>query len=121
MRLLLLPAVLAGLALVPETSRADLMFFTSFGDFQSTPGSDVDNILLQMEKRGQEYFDETTMDALDAALGRALVYSVVTPATMIRRQTKDGPVHRVENEPWWTPLIRAASGLHDNAEKKEED
>lgn len=65
--------------------------------------------------------DETTMDALDAALGRGLVYSVVTPVTMIRRLTKDGPVRRVEHEPWWTPLIRAASGLHDNAEKKEED
>ncbi len=65
--------------------------------------------------------DETTMDALDAALGRTLIYSVVTPDTMIRRHTKDGPVHRVEHEPWWTPLIRAASGLHDNAEKKEED
>jgi hypothetical protein len=66
--------------------------------------------------------DETTMAALDAALGRRLRYSVVTPRTMIRRDVSDPSVHIVSHEPWWTPLIRAASGLFDpNEEKKEED
>jgi hypothetical protein len=65
--------------------------------------------------------DETTMTALDAALGRALRYSVVTPSTMIRRDASDQRVHTVDPEPWWTPLIRAASGLLDDEEKKEED
>lgn len=66
--------------------------------------------------------DETTMAALDAALGRPLRYSVVTPSAMIRRDVSDESVHTVSPEPWWTPLIRAASGLFDaKQEKKEED
>ncbi len=59
--------------------------------------------------------DETTMAALDAALGRRLRYVVVTPTAMIRRapapcdEQPDDAV--VEAEPWWTDLIRSASGL----------
>ncbi len=53
--------------------------------------------------------DETTMDALDAALGRPLRYSVVTPTLLIVREHG----HRVgeQSEPWWVPLLRAASGM----------
>ena len=54
--------------------------------------------------------DETTMDALDAALGRKLVYSVVTPALRLVRENG----HRrgsAGEDPWWVPLLRAASGM----------
>jgi hypothetical protein len=53
--------------------------------------------------------DLTTMDAIDAALGRQLKYSVVTPAVRIVRERG----HRTgdDAEPWWVPLLRAASGL----------
>lgn len=70
--------------------------------------------------------DETTMAALNSALGRRLVYSVVTPTTMIRRSSneqqsseQEGDVV-VEAEPWWTELIRVASGLHNPTKQQEE-
>ena len=61
--------------------------------------------------------DETTMVALDSALGRRLVYSVVTPQRMLRRTPgDDGPVERlVDAEPWWASLIRTASGIEPDA------
>ncbi len=59
--------------------------------------------------------DKTTMAALDAALGRALQYAVVTPTTMIRRAPDESDEQPddlvVEAEPWWADLIRSASGL----------
>lgn len=59
--------------------------------------------------------DETTMAALDTALGRRLQYAVVTPTNMLRRIPGEDPEqpdeHIVEAEPWWTTLIRSASGL----------
>ncbi len=62
--------------------------------------------------------DETTMAAVDAALGRRLRYAVVTPTGLLRRipgESAEPPEqpgdHIVEDEPWWTPLIRSASGL----------
>lgn len=59
--------------------------------------------------------DETTMAALDAALGRRLQYGVVTPTTMIRRTPCESDEQSddlvVEAEPWWTELIRSASGI----------
>lgn len=65
--------------------------------------------------------DETTMAALNSALGRRLSYSVVTPQTMIRREDDEQTIdHVVEAEPWWTELIRAASGLHKPAMKDNE-
>lgn len=64
--------------------------------------------------------DETTMLALDAALGRALRYSVVAPSLTIARDGADGEVRRVDPEPWWTALIRAASGMHERNEEKED-
>lgn len=65
--------------------------------------------------------DETTMAALNSALGRALVYSVVTPDRMLRRtpgdpSKADAAVDRIVNdEPWWTALIRTASGVEARA------
>ncbi len=63
--------------------------------------------------------DETTMVALDAALGRRLRYAVVTPTQLLRRfpgertePSEHADDHIVEDEPWWTTLIRSASGLN---------
>jgi hypothetical protein len=53
--------------------------------------------------------DETTMEALESALGRRLVFSVVTPEGMLRRQ--GGADERVESEPGWADELRRASGL----------
>lgn len=59
--------------------------------------------------------DETTMTALNSALGKAPIYSVVTPDAMLRRTPDaDGDGNEdglVDDEPWWTELIRAASGV----------
>ena len=53
--------------------------------------------------------DESTMEALDSALGRAMRYSVVTPRVVITRIGKDTTT--VSPEPWWAGLIRLASGM----------
>jgi hypothetical protein len=52
--------------------------------------------------------DETTMQAIDAALGRTLRYSVVAPRVVIARV--DGKTIEVP-EPWWAGLLRLASGM----------
>jgi Prokaryotic homologs of the JAB domain len=54
--------------------------------------------------------DESTMAAIDAALGRRLNYVVVTAGRMLLRQP-DKPDQSVRDEPWWTALLRAASGM----------
>ena len=51
--------------------------------------------------------DEATMTALTDALGRAPLFSVVTPEAMLRRQ--GGRDERVVDEPWWASLLRRAS------------
>ncbi len=53
--------------------------------------------------------DETTMEALESALGRALVFSVVAPSGMIRRQ--GGVTALVSCEPEWTRELRLVSGM----------
>ena len=53
--------------------------------------------------------DESTMEALDSALGRALRFSVVAPEGMIARQ--GDREERVRDEPWWAALLRLASGM----------
>lgn len=66
--------------------------------------------------------DETTMEALDSALGQQLIYSVVTPNAMLRRTP--GAVPRdalVEHEPWWTALLRTASGIEDVLKKNDDE
>jgi hypothetical protein len=53
--------------------------------------------------------DRSTMSALDLALGRRLIYSVVAPNGMVRRQEgRDAPV---EPEPEWASALRLASGM----------
>src|SRR5688500_1396745 len=53
--------------------------------------------------------DETTMAALDSALGRSVRYSVVAPRAVITRE--DGDTFEEDPEPWWAALLRLASGM----------
>jgi hypothetical protein len=55
--------------------------------------------------------DETTMEALEEALGKKLRFSVIAPNGMIAREGRSAETVRVENEPWWAPLLRLASGM----------
>lgn len=58
--------------------------------------------------------DLSTMSALDAALGKACVYAVVSPRGVIRRQGERES--DVSPEPWWASLLRLASGMVPEAE-----
>lgn len=49
--------------------------------------------------------DESTMQAIDSALGRTLRYCVVAPRVTIAREGIISP------EPWWAALLRLASGM----------
>jgi hypothetical protein len=53
--------------------------------------------------------DETTMAALLAALGRPILFSVVAPRGMIRRE--NGVDRLVEVEPTWAAELRRDSGM----------
>ena len=53
--------------------------------------------------------DETTMEALESALGKPLRFSVVAPNGIIVRQ--NGKDEIVTEEPWWAALLRRASGF----------
>jgi len=57
--------------------------------------------------------DESTMEALDSALGRPVRYMVVAPAVTITRLGRLGapPTESVSPEPWWAGLLRLASGM----------
>lgn len=58
--------------------------------------------------------DETTMEALCAALGKRLRFSVVAPNGMVRCAMKAGEDPKpklVEEEPWWASLLRLSSGM----------
>lgn len=63
--------------------------------------------------------DETTMRALVTALGRPLLFSVVAPSGMIRRTESPGDeavtTLVVDDEPWWTTLLRLASGMQNDS------
>jgi hypothetical protein len=53
--------------------------------------------------------DVSTMEALDAALGKSMQYMVVAPrVTISRTSTTDT---QVSPEPWWAALLRLASGM----------
>jgi len=54
--------------------------------------------------------DETTMAALDLALGKSVCYSVVSPDEMRLRDGNKETI--VEQEPWWANLMRVASGIN---------
>ncbi len=58
--------------------------------------------------------DRTTMQALWAALGPGVAFSVVTPTAMIR-MSASGDIERVSEEPGWVKAIRFASGLKNAA------
>lgn len=53
--------------------------------------------------------DESTMAAIDSALGRAVRYSVVAPRATIARER--GGTYRMEPEPPWAAALRRASGM----------
>ena len=53
--------------------------------------------------------DETTMEALDLALGRPLRFSVLAPDGLVVRE--GGKVFLSDDKPWWADLLRAASGM----------
>ena len=54
--------------------------------------------------------DETTMEALIQALGARPRFSVVAPEGMLVRD-REGQEARATEEPWWTHLLRLASGM----------
>lgn len=49
--------------------------------------------------------DESTMEAVDGALGKKMNYMVVAPRVTISREGTVSP------EPWWVALLRLASGM----------
>jgi hypothetical protein len=54
--------------------------------------------------------DESTMAAVDSALGKPMRYCVVAPRVTIAR-TGDGETTQLHPEPWWAGLLRLASGM----------
>jgi len=58
--------------------------------------------------------DETTMEALILALGTRPRFSVVAPDGMLVRN-REGQEARAAEEPWWTHLLRLASGMIQGA------
>lgn len=56
--------------------------------------------------------DESTMAAIDSALGRAVRYSVVAPRAVIVRA--EGETFQIDPEPWWAGLLRLASGMTEH-------
>ena len=55
--------------------------------------------------------DESTMAALDDALGKPMRYAVVAPRVTIARQGSRAAVELMSPEPWWVALLRLASGM----------
>ena len=60
--------------------------------------------------------DETTMQALDAALGRPLRYAVLAPEGLYVRE--NGRDFASDERPWWVPLLQLASGMRENDETR---
>lgn len=55
--------------------------------------------------------DESTMAALDDALGKPMRYAVVAPSVTITRQGLTASALQLSPEPWWVALLRLASGM----------
>ncbi|MFO0567187.1 MAG: hypothetical protein U0263_16080 [Polyangiaceae bacterium] len=56
--------------------------------------------------------DETTMLALESALGKTLRFSVVAPDGTLRREGATTTRIEREHEAWWAELLRLASGMN---------
>jgi hypothetical protein len=54
--------------------------------------------------------DESTMEAVDAALGKPVRYCVVAPKVTITK-LGDSPTTNMDPQPWWAGLLRLASGM----------
>jgi hypothetical protein len=59
--------------------------------------------------RAFSHEDETTMQALDAALGRPLKYAVLAPEGLYVRDS--GRDFESDDRLWWTTLLALASGM----------
>ncbi|HTL32383.1 MAG TPA: hypothetical protein VL326_04640 [Kofleriaceae bacterium] len=55
--------------------------------------------------------DQSTMEALDSALGTSIRYMVVAPSVTIAKTGAAGTTEQVSPEPWWVALLRLASGM----------
>lgn len=55
--------------------------------------------------------DESTMAAIDAALGKAMHYCVVSPRGTLSRTGLDAKATTLDPEPWWAHLLRLSSGM----------
>lgn len=53
--------------------------------------------------------DESTMTAVEAALGRPLAWAVVSPEGVLQR--REGTESTLADRPWWTRLLELASGM----------
>jgi hypothetical protein len=53
--------------------------------------------------------DVSTMEAIDAALGRPLRYAVLAPSGLYVRE--GGRDFASDDRPWWAPLLSLASGM----------
>ncbi len=58
--------------------------------------------------------DESTMSAIDAALGKPMHYCVVAPRITISRTGQGAEVKKLDPEPWWAHVLRLASGMKGN-------
>lgn len=63
--------------------------------------------------------DQTTMAALEAALGKVVKFSIVAPGGMLMKRGEE--VQLVQGEPWWASLLRHASGMPPAATKTQKE
>jgi hypothetical protein len=78
-------------------------------------------VLAHSHPRGPLAFskeDETTMAALESALGRELCFAVVAPDGVIEKT--GARVTRLESEPAWADELRVASRMSQAPERKED-
>jgi len=70
-------------------------------------------VIAHSHPRGPAAFsaeDESTMTAIDDALGKSMQYCVVAPKVTITRRG-DAATTILDPEPWWAALVRLASGM----------
>jgi hypothetical protein len=60
--------------------------------------------------------DESTMEAIDVALGKPIRYCVVAPRVTITR-FDNSPTINMDPQPWWAALLRLASGMKEGETK----